>query len=107
MKWLGTGVPPVYTEKVGGSTPSSPTKIKDLQDTSVYQNHFCPPVYQRVYQRLGKKRCPAETGVREIRKRSIRFVTVVGTGLVLWAIVSGQYVHALQFLRGISTGAGL
>ncbi len=49
----------------------------------------------------------ALTGVREIRKMSIRFVTVVGSGLVLWAIVSGQYVHALQFLRGISTGAGL
>jgi hypothetical protein len=38
---------------------------------------------------------------------SIRLVTVVGTGLVLWAIMSGQYVHALQFLRGISPGAGL
>ncbi len=38
---------------------------------------------------------------------SIRSVMVVGTGLVLWAIVSGQYVHALQFMRGISTGAGL
>ncbi len=38
---------------------------------------------------------------------SIRFVTVVGTVLVLWAIVSGQNVHALQFMRGISTGAGL
>ncbi len=38
---------------------------------------------------------------------SIRFVTVVSTGLVLWAIVSGQYVHALQFMRGISTGVGL
>ncbi len=49
----------------------------------------------------------ALTGVREIRKMSIRFVTVVGSGLVVWAIVSGQYVHALQFLRGINTGAGL
>ncbi len=38
---------------------------------------------------------------------SIRFVPVVGSGLVLWAIVSRHYVHALQFLRGISTGAGL
>ena len=38
---------------------------------------------------------------------SIRFVTVVGASVVLWAFMSGQYVHALQFLRGISTGTGL
>ena len=37
---------------------------------------------------------------------SIRFVTLIGASVVLWAFVSGQYVHALQFVRGISTGAG-
>ncbi len=42
-----------------------------------------------------------------LRKMSIQFVIFVGASVVLWAIVSGQYVHALQFMRGISTGAGL
>ncbi len=37
---------------------------------------------------------------------SIWFVTVVTAALALWGLWSGEYVHALQFLRGISTGAG-
>ncbi len=47
---------------------------------------------------------PADPAVFRIDREPLQ-AAVVGTGLVLWAIVSGQYVHALQFMRGISTQA--